>query len=77
MQITEEEKRIKMCAKVSFSVGDLVFAKLKGYRPWPAKVSATIQTSLIAIRMAKHELNSHIQIHCLTFPMLNAFLKLS
>lgn len=30
-----------MAKKVkSFTVGDYVFAKVKGYPPWPAKVSA-------------------------------------
>lgn len=37
----------------SFSVGDLVFAKVKGYPPWPARVShqsfATIVSNLIFV----------------------------
>ena len=26
-------------SKKTFALGDLVFAKVKGYKPWPAKVS--------------------------------------
>lgn len=31
--------RAMVASKKSFEIGDLVFAKVKGYPPWPAKVS--------------------------------------
>lgn len=51
----------RMSAKQSFNVGDRVFAKVRGYPPWPARVSGFVilhdKTALTVVTVISHVRN--------------------
>jgi hypothetical protein len=51
-----------MGKKDTFKVGDFVFAKVKGYRPWPAKIVAVVSKKYSVYFYGTQEVGNNIKV---------------
>ncbi len=50
-----------MGKKDTFKVGDFVFAKVKGYRPWPAKIVSVVSKKYSVYFYGTEEVGKNIK----------------
>ena len=52
-----------MSSKKNFQAGDLVFAKVKGFPPWPARITGISPGGKGGKRMFKNEIEKLLTLH--------------